>query len=567
MSATAPGGGRVAPAAPMTPRPFRVSERRRETHDTWTLALEPADGGPAPEFGPGQFNMLYAFGVGEVPISISGAPGGGGPVEHTVRAVGPVSEAICRAEPGTELGLRGPFGSSWPLAEAAGRHLVIVAGGLGLAPLRGALLAALARREELAGVALLLGGRSPDELLYGAELDAWAADPRLDFGVTVDAAGPGWEGHVGVVTTLIGDADFDPARALAFVVGPELMMRFTAQALLERGLDPADLYLSLERNMKCAVTHCGRCQLGPAFALPRGPGDEHRRGRPLLRGAGAVSAARPRLAVWKFASCDGCQLSLLDLEDELLALAGRIEIAYFLEAGAADAEGPYDLSLVEGSVTTPADAERIQEVRRVSRRLVTIGACATAGGIQALRNFADVEEFAAAVYADPSYISTLATSTPIADHVAVDFELHGCPIDRRQLLEVVAAYLAERRPQVPELQRLRRVQAARQRLRHGRPRHRLPRPGHPRRLRRPLPRPRPRLLRLLRADGVAQRRVAVARAARARRRDAGPGPPLPQLQRRRPSVPRGRRRGRQMNVAEVLLAIRNKALPRRGVEG
>ena len=163
-----------------------------------------------------------------------------------------------------------------------------------------------------------------------------------------------------------------------------------------------------------------------------------------------MSAERPRLAVWKFASCDGCQLSMLDLEDELLALAGRIEIAYFLEAGAADAEGPYDLSLVEGSVTTPGDAERIQQVRRVSRRLVTIGACATAGGIQALRNYADVEEFAGAVYAEPSYISTLDTSTPIADHVPVDFELHGCPIDRYQLLEVVSAFLAERRPQIPD---------------------------------------------------------------------------------------------------------------------
>jgi len=163
-----------------------------------------------------------------------------------------------------------------------------------------------------------------------------------------------------------------------------------------------------------------------------------------------VSGARPKLAVWKFASCDGCQLSLLDLEDELIALAERIEIAHFLEASRATVEGPYDLSLVEGSVTTPADAERIREVRRVSRRLVTIGACATAGGIQALRNFADVEEFAATVYADPSYISTLETSTPIADHVPVDFELHGCPIDRHQLLEVVSAYLAERRPAIPE---------------------------------------------------------------------------------------------------------------------
>jgi sulfhydrogenase subunit delta len=161
------------------------------------------------------------------------------------------------------------------------------------------------------------------------------------------------------------------------------------------------------------------------------------------------AGTRPKLAVWKFASCDGCQLSLLDLEDELLLLAEEIEIAYFVEASRATVEGPYDLSLVEGSVTTPADAERIQEVRRASRRLVTIGACATAGGIQALRNFADVGEFVSAVYATPSYISTLETSTPISDNVQVDFELHGCPIDKRQLLEVIGAFLAERRPAIP----------------------------------------------------------------------------------------------------------------------
>ncbi len=163
-----------------------------------------------------------------------------------------------------------------------------------------------------------------------------------------------------------------------------------------------------------------------------------------------AASPRPKLAVWKFASCDGCQLSLLDLEDELLTLPESIEIAYFLEASRATVEGPYDLSLVEGSVTTPEDAERIREVRRVSRRLVTIGACATAGGIQALRNFADVDEFVATVYAEPSYISTLSTSTPIAANVPVDFELHGCPIDRHQLLEVVSAFLAERRPQIPD---------------------------------------------------------------------------------------------------------------------
>lgn len=157
---------------------------------------------------------------------------------------------------------------------------------------------------------------------------------------------------------------------------------------------------------------------------------------------------KPKLAVWKFASCDGCQLSLLDCEDELLELAGHIEIAHFAEASSAMAKGPYDLSLVEGSVTTPEDAERIREVRRVSRKLVTIGACATAGGIQALRNFANVDDFLSVVYASPAYVSTLETSTPISAHVKVDFELHGCPIDKRQLLEVISAFLIGRRPEI-----------------------------------------------------------------------------------------------------------------------
>ena len=157
---------------------------------------------------------------------------------------------------------------------------------------------------------------------------------------------------------------------------------------------------------------------------------------------------RPKLAVWKFASCDGCQLSLLDCEDELLTITGAVEIAHFLEASRATVRGPYDLSLVEGSITTAEDVERIKQVRRVSKFLVTIGACANAGGIQALRNFADVQGFLSIVYARPDYISTLATSTPIADHVPVDFALQGCPISKPQLLEVVSAFLMGRKPNV-----------------------------------------------------------------------------------------------------------------------
>ncbi len=158
---------------------------------------------------------------------------------------------------------------------------------------------------------------------------------------------------------------------------------------------------------------------------------------------------KPKLAVWKFSSCDGCQLSLLDCEDELLAVAGAVDIAYFLEATSRTVPGPYDLSLVEGSITTPHDAERIRKVRAQSKVLVTIGACATAGGIQALKNFADVGEYVSIVYASPEFVSTLATSTAISDHVPVDFELRGCPIDKHQLLEVVAAFLNGRRPNVP----------------------------------------------------------------------------------------------------------------------
>ncbi len=162
-----------------------------------------------------------------------------------------------------------------------------------------------------------------------------------------------------------------------------------------------------------------------------------------------AGSTKPKLAVWKFSSCDGCQLSLLDCEDELLTVANTLDIAFFLEASRAQRKGPYDLSLVEGSISTPDDVERIRKVRQQSRYLVTIGACATAGGIQALRNFKDVDQFISVVYAQPQYIDTLTTSTPIADHVRVDFELRGCPIDKRQLLEVINAFLNQRKPNIP----------------------------------------------------------------------------------------------------------------------
>jgi NAD(P)H-flavin reductase len=254
----------------MVPQPFRITARRPETPDTWTLELEPASADGPMAFGPGQFNMVYAFGVGEVPISISGDPSGEGPLVHTVRDVGAVSAAICAAEPGQELGIRGPYGSSWPIAEAEGAQLVIVAGGVGLAPLRSTVLTAIAARERFERVLLFYGSREPKQLLYRTELQEWTADPAIELHVTVDTATAAWAGEVGVVTKPIGRADFDPDRAVAMLCGPEVMMRFAARALRDRGVPVERIHVSLERNMKCAVTHCGRCQFGPTFICREG---------------------------------------------------------------------------------------------------------------------------------------------------------------------------------------------------------------------------------------------------------------------------------------------------------
>ncbi len=248
---------------PLVPVPHRVVSRRRETSDTWTLELEAVDSGDRLDRGdPGQFNMVYAFGSGEVPISISGADDGR--LVHTVRDVGAVTRLICAAESGAVLGVRGPFGSRWPLTAAEGSDLVVVAGGLGLAPLRSSVLAALAEPERFPATYVLYGGREPEQLLYSAELESWR---RLGIRVSliVDSGPPEWDGNVGVVTKLIDRADFDPDRAVALVCGPEAMMRFSARSLRARGVDPARIHLSLERSMKCAVAQCGRCQLGPTL--------------------------------------------------------------------------------------------------------------------------------------------------------------------------------------------------------------------------------------------------------------------------------------------------------------
>ncbi len=261
------------PARPpdlMVPAPYQVRRLRRETRDTSTLELTPAAGG-ALTFRAGQFNMVYVFGVGEVPVSLSGDPLRDAGITHTVRAVGAVTSALCHLRPGEVVGVRGPFGTSWPVEAAEGKDVVIVAGGIGLAPLRPVIYQLQARRERYGRIALLYGARAPRDLLYGTELLHWSSRFDLQVEVTVDSPVREWKGNVGVVTTLIPRAVFGPAETIAMVCGPEIMMRF-AVAELQKARVPADaIYVSLERNMKCGVGLCGHCQFGPHFVCRQGP--------------------------------------------------------------------------------------------------------------------------------------------------------------------------------------------------------------------------------------------------------------------------------------------------------
>jgi NAD(P)H-flavin reductase len=253
----------------MTPLPYRVVRKQRENHDNWTLVLEPVGEAIEP-IAPGQFTMLYVFGVGEVPISTSGDLEREGDVlVHTIRAVGSVTKALCASDPGDVVGVRGPFGNTWPIAEAHGRDLVVVGGGVGLPPLRPIVYNALHHRDDFDRVVVLYGGRTPPDLLFTKELAAWRK--QVDVDVTVDAAGSEWAGKVGVVTKLIPPAPFDPETAVCYVVGPEIMMRFTARALIDRGVAPDRIWISMERTMRCGVGLCGHCQLGPTLICRDGP--------------------------------------------------------------------------------------------------------------------------------------------------------------------------------------------------------------------------------------------------------------------------------------------------------
>jgi NAD(P)H-flavin reductase len=255
----------------MTPIPYRVLRTASETADTFTLELSPASGDAPLTFAAGQFNMLYAFGVGEVPISISGNPTKPAPLVHTTRAVGMVTEAMRKLKKGDLLGVRGPFGSAWPVEKARGNDVLIVAGGIGLAPLRPALYEVLANREAYGRICLLYGTRTPQDLLYPKELEQWRGRFDMEVAVTVDRADANWHGRVGVVTRLIGKASFDPQNTVAMVCGPEIMMHFTIMELQKHGISDENIYISMERNMKCGAGVCGHCQWGPHFICKDGP--------------------------------------------------------------------------------------------------------------------------------------------------------------------------------------------------------------------------------------------------------------------------------------------------------
>jgi NAD(P)H-flavin reductase len=249
----------------MTPLAYRIVHKRRENHDNWTLELDPVDDA-IDRIGPGQFTMLYSFGVGEVPISTSGdVESRGTTLVHTIRAVGPVTKALCSARAGDVVGVRGPFGNRWPIEDAKRHDLLIVAGGVGLAPLRPAVYHALSHRNDFGRVTLLYGSRTPDDLLFRRELERWSGRSDIDVVVTVDAAPPSWTGNIGVVPTLLPQASFDPDDTVALACGPEIMMRFTAQALAERGIGEHRIFLSMERTMRCGIGLCGHCQLGPTL--------------------------------------------------------------------------------------------------------------------------------------------------------------------------------------------------------------------------------------------------------------------------------------------------------------
>ncbi len=261
----------IRPHPPMIPVTARICGVEKETHDTFTLRVEPTSPEPFERFAPGQFSMLYVFGVGELPISISGDPERYGELVYTVRSVGEATYSLVTRKTGDTVGVRGPFGTHWPMQEARGRDVLIVAGGIGMAPLRSAVYHVLRHRGDFGRLVVLYGARSPGDLLYKKEMQAWSYLPDTQILTTVDYGGLSWRGHVGVVTTLFRSMRMQPALTTAMICGPEVMMRYVVRELDTRGVDHGNIYLSMERNMKCGVGFCGHCQLGPYFVCKDGP--------------------------------------------------------------------------------------------------------------------------------------------------------------------------------------------------------------------------------------------------------------------------------------------------------
>jgi len=255
----------------MRPKLLQVATRDEQTYDTFDLVLDVSKRPGGFPFSPGQFNMIYLYGHGEIPISISGDPARPDQLVHTIKSVGAVTRKLGTVRPGDMVGLRGPYGTGWPVDLEDGTDLVIVAGGLGLAPLRPAIYALLAKREKLGKFNLLFGARTPADIIYRKELERWRSYFDLNVEVTVDRANGEWFGHVGVVTALLPLADFDPERTLAFVCGPEIMMRYAVRDLIARKVPEDRIIISLERNFHCGGRLCGHCQIGPYFVCADGP--------------------------------------------------------------------------------------------------------------------------------------------------------------------------------------------------------------------------------------------------------------------------------------------------------
>lgn len=253
----------------MIPAIYRIDRRAEEFPGTFTLDISKVTAGAVPGFTPGAFNMLYVFGTGEVPISMSGAESECDGYRHTIRTHGLTTEALSRLKEGDQLGVRGPFGRGWPLKKIEGKDLLIVAGGLGLAPLRPVIQEYLSHKLPVRSIQLYYGARAPGERLYPDELAQWSQSMKVVQ--SVDRGDPDWKGHVGVVTAPLETAQIDTDETLALICGPEIMMRFCIHTLLARGLPPESIYLSMERNMKCATGHCGHCQWGPNFVCKDGP--------------------------------------------------------------------------------------------------------------------------------------------------------------------------------------------------------------------------------------------------------------------------------------------------------